>query len=104
MTDIQIAIEGQTTPTATQSLLAIPGIEGNWETEEITERGEPLTTIATIVAIVGGTVAIAEQICKWYVEYRQRNQIEKVLIIGRNGERILLENATVEQIKQILES
>ena len=30
-------------------------------------------------------------------------KIEKVLIQGRNGRRLLLENATLEQIKQILD-
>jgi hypothetical protein len=58
------------------------------------------------VGIVGGTLAIAEQIRKWYQEYKQSRsgkRIEKVLIVGRNGQRLLLENATVEQIQKILE-
>lgn len=74
------------------------GASNKWSRE-----GEPLVTIATIVAIAGGTLAIAEQIRKWYKEYKQGNgkTIEKVLIVGRR--RVLLENATIEQIKQILD-
>ncbi len=60
-----------------------------------------------IVGLVGGTIAIIEQIRKWYHEYKQKQsgkKIAKVLIVGRNGRRFLLENATIEQIRQILES
>ena len=66
-----------------------------------------ITTVATIVGLVGGTLAIAEQIRKWYQEYKQKQsgkKIDKVLIVGRNGRRLLLENATIEEIRQILES
>ena len=71
-------------------------------------KKEPvITTVATIVGLVSGTLAIAEQIRKWYQEYKQKQsgkKIDKVLIVGRNGRRLLLENATIEQIRQILES
>lgn len=70
------------------------------------EREAVLTTIATIIGIVGGGMAIAEQLRKWYQEYakgkKSGGKIEKVLIVGRNGERLLLQNATIEQIQQIL--
>ena len=106
MADIQIEIQGQSAVDATEELFSISGIEGNWGTEGEAEREGILVTIGTIVAIVGGTVAIAEQIRKWYKEYRQGKsgkKIEKVLIVSRNGRRLLLENATLEQIKQILD-
>jgi hypothetical protein len=109
MTNIQIEVQGQDAVAATEELLSIPGLEGNWETDEV--EGKPgketaLATIATIVGFVGGSVAIAEQIRKWYKEYKKGKsgkKIEKVLIQGRNGRRLLLENATLEQIKQILD-
>jgi hypothetical protein len=44
---------------------------------------------------------------KWYQEYKQGKsgkKIAKVLIVGRNGDRLLLENATIEQIRKVLES
>lgn len=106
MADLLIEVQGEGSIAATEELLAIPGITGTWETETEAEREGVLATIATIVGIVGGTLAIAEQIRKWYQEYR-RNQsgkkIEKVLIVGRNGRRLLLEDATIEQIQKILE-
>ena len=63
--------------------------------------------MGTIVGIVGGTIAVAEQIRKWYAEYKQKQsgkKIAKVLIVGRDGQRLLLENATLEEIRRILES
>ncbi len=81
-------------------------MSGNWETIGDDEKEGILANIGAIVAIAGVTVAIAEQIRKWYQEYRKGDsgkKIEKVLIVGRRGGRLLLENATIEQIKQILE-
>ena len=106
MADIQISVEGRDAVAATEELFAISGLSGNWETIGDGEKEPILTTIGTIVAIAGVAVAIAEQIRKWYQEYRKGEsgkKIEKVLIVGRRGERLLLENATIEQIKQILD-
>jgi len=106
MADIQISVEGQDAVAATKELFAISDLSGNWETIGDGEKEGTLATIGAIVAIVGGTVAIAEQIRKWYQEYKKGKsgkKIEKVLIVGRRGRRLLLENATIEQIKQILD-
>jgi Na+/glutamate symporter len=106
MADIQISVEGQDAVAATEELFAISGLSGNWETIGDDEKEGTLATIGAIVAIVGGTVVIAEQIRKWYQEYKKGKsgkKIEKVLIVGRRGRRLLLENATIEQIKQILD-
>ena len=106
MADIQISVEGRDAVAATEELFAISGLSGNWETTGDNEKEPILATIGAIVAIVGATVAIAEQIRKWYQEYKKGKsgkKIEKVLIVGRRGGRLLLENATIEQIKQILD-
>jgi hypothetical protein len=108
MSDLQIAIAGQNSVAATEALMAIPGVEGTWQADESAQReGGVTATIATVVGIAGGSMAIAEQIRKWYVEYREGKssdkRIEKVLIVGRNGRRLLLEDATLEEIRQILE-
>jgi hypothetical protein len=103
---IEFEIEGAGAIEATAALFALPAIEGEWETAP-PEREAVIVTIGTIIGVVGGTMAIAEQIRKWYLEYRQGKngkKIEKVLLVGRNGNRIVLENATLEEIKQLLDS
>lgn len=107
MAEIQLAIEGESAVPATEALLQIPGLSGTWESKSGNQRETVLATVATIVAITGGTLTIAEQIHKWYQKYRQGQsdkRIEKVLIVGKNGQRFLLEDATIEQIRQILDS
>ena len=102
---ITFAIEGSAAVEAAEALLAIEGLSGGLEAEDGLSKDGGLTAIATIVGIVGGTTALAEQIRKWYVAYKKRQStktIEKVLIITPNG-RFLLENATVEQISKALE-
>ncbi|MFB2979330.1 hypothetical protein [Microseira sp. BLCC-F43] len=107
MADIQVAIEGEGAIDATEALLAIPGISGSYEvSSQQPDKEGVVATIASIVGIVGGTIAIAEQIRKWYQEYKLQQsgkRIAKVLIVGRNGQRLLLENATLEDIRKALE-
>jgi hypothetical protein len=108
MADIQLEIEGSGAVAATEDLLSIPGLSGNWSPAvEDTQREGVLVTIATIVAITTGTITIAEKIYAWYQKAQQAQPsptVEKAMLIGRNGERILLKNATVEQIRQILDA
>ncbi len=107
MSEIKFAIEGSAALDATEALLEIEAIDGAFAENEGLEREPLLATIASIVGIVSGTLAVAEQIRKWYQEYKQGKsgkKIAKVLIVGRNGDRLLLENATIEQIRKILES
>lgn len=106
MAEIQISVEGDGAIAATTELFAMPEIDGTWEPVEETERETVLATVGAIVGIVGGSLAIAEQIRKWYKEYhagKNGKTIEKVLLVGRDGQRILLQDATLEQIKQILD-
>lgn len=106
---MKIEIQGWDAVKATEELLAIEGLEGSYQTIEEVERGEPLTTIATIVGIVGGTLTIGEKLYQWNQKYQKSLQdpngsrIEKVLIVTDDNHRLLLKDATVEQIKEILE-
>ncbi len=107
MAEIKFAIEGEGAIEATEELLALEGIEGSYAVDEEIQREGVLATIASFVGIVSGALAVAEQIRKWYQEYRagkSGKKIAKVLIVGRNGDRLLLENATIEQIRKVLES
>ncbi|WP_449417245.1 hypothetical protein [Phormidium nigroviride] len=105
---MKIEIQGQDAVSATEELLRIEGLQGSYETVDEVEREGTLATIATIVGIAGGTVTIADKIYEWYQKYQKSKgakanlRIEKVLIITTNR-RLLLKNATVEQIQQILE-
>lgn len=103
---IEIEIEGEGAIAATTELFTMPEITGEWEAAP-PEREAVIATIGTIIGVVGGTMAIAEQIRKWYLEYRHGKggeKIERVLLVGKDGQRIVLENATIEEIKQLLDS
>lgn len=60
MTAILLEVQGTDAIAATEELLALPEITGTWETEGGTGREPVITTIATIVGLVGGTLAIAK--------------------------------------------
>ncbi|PZO09729.1 MAG: hypothetical protein DCF25_21365 [Leptolyngbya foveolarum] len=105
MNDIRISIEGAAAVEAARALFEIEGINGEYEADAEVTRDGGLTVIATVVGLVGGTMAIAEQIRKWYLAYKKRQdvkRIEKVLIVTPNG-RFFLENATTEEIAKALE-
>ena len=105
MNDIKIAIEGTAADEAARSLFQIKGLTGDYETDTEVTRDGGLTVVATVLGIVGGTMAIAEQIYQWYERYKSRQSVktvEKVLIVTPNG-RLLLENATVEEISKAIE-
>ena len=107
---MKIEIQGQDAIEATEEILAIEGLEGSYETPNELEREGTLVTIATVVAIVGGSLTIAEKLYQWNQKYQKSLQnpngakIEKVLIVRDDNRRLLLKNATVEQIKGILEN
>jgi hypothetical protein len=103
---VEFEVEGAGAIEATAALFALSEIDGKWETAP-PEREAVIATIGTIIGVVGGTMAIAEQIRKWYLEYRQGKngaKIDKVLLVGKDGRRIVLENATLEEIKRLLDS
>ena len=107
MAEIKVAIEGTGAVTATENLFQIPGVSGTWVTDEESRKEGVLATIATIVAIAAGTLSIAEKLYEWHKKFQAPQaeiKIEKVLLVSPSGKRILLQDATVEQIKEFLES
>ena len=106
MAKIQIEIQGNGALAATEELFSIPGLSGDWETIGEAEKEGTLATIGAIVGIVGGSIAIAEKIYNWYQKYKQGKsvkKIDKVLLVSKTGKRLLLADATIEQIKAILD-
>ncbi len=107
MAEIKLAIEGAGAVAATEDLFQIPGLSGTWGVDEESRKEGTLATIATIVGITVGTMTIAEKLHGWYHKYptaQPEVRIEKVLIVGSNGKRLLLKDATVKQIHDILEN
>jgi len=107
---MKIEIQGQDAIKATEELLAIEGIEGSYQTIEEVEREGILATIIAIIGIVGEILTIAEKLYQWKEKYQKslqdpnRARIEKVLLVTDDNHRLLLKDATVEQIKEILEN
>jgi hypothetical protein len=104
MREIRIVIEGEDAIAATNALLEIPGISGYSEVTEAPERETLLGTVVAIVTIVGVTVQIIEQVRKWYEDHN----IEKVVFIAPNGQRLLLiadtiDKETIEKIAKIID-
>ena len=101
MATIQIGIEGEDAVEAAETLLQIPEVSGSYEAPQ--QKEGTITVIATIVGIVGGTVALAEQIRKWYQEWKQSHSGKRfdVVISSDNGI-FVLEEATIEEICQVL--
>ena len=102
---MKIEIQGQDAVQAAEELLSIEGLSGSYETVDEVEREGTLATIATIVGITVGTMTIAEklyQLKKKYFQNSTGSRIEKVWIVAPNGNRLLLKDATLEQIQEIL--
>ncbi|MBS9389863.1 MAG: hypothetical protein HEQ33_13625 [Dolichospermum sp. WA123] len=106
---MKIEIVGSDAIQATEELLAIKGLEGSYQTIDEVEREGTLATIVTIVGIVSGTFTIAESIHKWKEKYQKSldnpngAKIENVLIVTNDNHRLLLKDATLDQIKEILD-
>lgn len=109
---MQIEIEGQDAVKVAQEILSLEGIQGSFEiveeveeVEEVEKEGT-LVTIATIIGITTGTITLAEKL----YELRTKNQnplegakIERVLIVSKNGDRLLLKDPTIDQIKRLVD-
>ncbi|NJL03239.1 MAG: hypothetical protein HC838_03555 [Spirulinaceae cyanobacterium RM2_2_10] len=107
MADWQLDIQGADAGQAAAALCELEGVEATWQPVEGDYREGTMAAIATVIGIVGGSIAIAEKLHKWYSTYRQRQTaqgavVEKVVIIA-GDQRLLLEGKTVAEIKQWLD-
>lgn len=97
-------------PQAAQADLEALGVLELGEREilgESTEREGTAATIITVLGIIGGAFEAASKIYEWQEKRRQAQgetaRIEKVMIVRPNGDRLLLQNASIEQIQKILD-
>jgi len=108
MAAIELEIEGSGALTATEALLQMPEFAGNWESAGPETARGPLPTIATVVAISVGSITIAEKLHGWYQQRRKGSDaapdcsLEKVVLV-KDGRRLVLENASIEDIQRLVE-
>ncbi|HLO85649.1 MAG TPA: hypothetical protein VK203_11685 [Nostocaceae cyanobacterium] len=105
MAEIKVGIEGEAAEAAAEALVNIPGVTGSYE--ELQQKETVGAAIATIIGIVGSAVALAEQIRKWYQEWQDKpsnKEFHVVIYDPETGNRVLLKNASVEKITEILKS
>ncbi|HEY9802448.1 MAG TPA: hypothetical protein V6D25_18955 [Leptolyngbyaceae cyanobacterium] len=104
MPKVKLSLEGEQVDIAAAKLFETTGLQGSWEvaTSSLPTKEGTLAVIGTVVGIVGGTIAVAEQLRKWYQEYKRANKRFDVVLVGENV-RVVLENATIEDICAVLE-
>lgn len=105
---MKIEIVGENSSQIAEELLNISGIEGTYETIDAVQREGTFAVIATVVGITSGSIAIAEKLYELNKKYQDSlnpagARIEKVMIVNGNH-RLILKDATVKQIKDILDS
>lgn len=104
MAEVKLSLEGEDASIAAAKLFETTGLQGSWElaNNSLPTKEGTLAVIGTVVGIVGGTIAVAEQVRKWYQEHkRAKKKFDVVLVAG--DVRVVLENATIEDICAVLE-
>jgi uncharacterized linocin/CFP29 family protein len=102
---MRIEIEGADAIKVAQDILDMEGVQGSYEVISEEEKEGTLATIATIIGIISGTITIAEKLyqLKRKIDSPETPKIERVLIVSKNGDRLLLKDATLEQLQKLLE-
>lgn len=112
-----IEIQGQDAISVAQEILSTEGVQGSYEVVGEREKEEgTLATIATIIGITTGAMTIAEKLYdlkKKSPSSPESVKIEGVLLVSKNGApagisaeggvRLLLKDATLEQLQKLLE-
>ena len=105
MPAIRLIVEGEHAVEASENLKGIEGLTATVEPIVKEHRELALATVVSIVAIAAGTVNVADKLIVWYRDWnkgKDEKRIEKVIIVGLDGTRVLMENATPEDIAAIL--
>ena len=104
---LKLEIIGAASSKATEELLLLEGLQCTVEESE--KYRDPLTIIASIVAILGGTFAAAEQLYQWYQRWKSsqsqdKKGVDRIVIVSSKGDVILLDTASLEDLRKLLES
>jgi len=92
---MQIEIEGLDAIKVAQDILEMEGVQGSYEVISEVEKEGTLATIATIIGIISGTIAIAEklyQLKRKMLDSPETPKSERVLIVSKNADRLLLKD------------
>jgi hypothetical protein len=103
---MQIEIQGPDAIKVAQDIVSMEGVQGSYEVISEVEREGTLAIIANIITITTGAMTIAEKLYdlnKKSVNSPESVKIERVLLVGKNGDRVLLKDATLEQLQKLLE-
>ena len=103
---MQIEIQGQDAIKVAQDIVTLDGIQGDFEVVSEVEKEGILAIIANIIAITTGAMTIAKMLYdlnKKSVNSPYTVKIERVLLVSKNGGRLLLKDATLEQLQKPLE-
>lgn len=106
---ITIAIEGPGAGRALDDLLGIEGIEGHAEPAErgpVTRDGGLFVAVGAIVGIAVGVAEIVSKILEWRDRLKKAQATNRLNIVieDAKGNRLLLDNATPEQITAVLQT
>jgi hypothetical protein len=87
---MQIEIQGADTIKVDQDIVEMEGVQGSYEVISEVKKEGTLATIATIIGIISGTIAIAEKFyqLKQKIDSPETPKIERVLIVSKNGDRL----------------
>jgi hypothetical protein len=104
-----IAIEGPNASRALDELLAIPGLEANRLTpapKVVYRDAGLLQAIGEIISAAGGVVGIVTAVLEWRKKWLEGRGSERMsaVIEDARGNRLLLKNATTEQLTELVGS
>jgi hypothetical protein len=112
MSQIQISLEGISAVALAEALQGLPGFDVSYQVADSSDpvRGERLdrvlVTLTTIVGLASGTIGLADDAVSLaeHVRNFQSPPVQSVVIQSDRGNRVTLENATPEQIIEVVKS
>lgn len=100
---LKVIIDGSKAFEAAEELIGLPSIHAIIEPAVEDQKADIITVTTTIISLVGGSLAIAEQIYKWYKRCRdiRAHQLFNVSIETENG-RYILSRISMSDLRQII--